>query len=525
MANQLHRLSPRRLAISDAANKPKRGPLRPDTLSSSILILLAVAVVQRSVGFGRGVLFCRWLDAESLGHWEMAFGFLLLAAPVAVLGLPGSFGRYLVRFREEGRLWMFLRRTATWTLALSLTALAVLLVFRHEFSYLVFGDPSYSGMMTAVVICLAAVILQHFLEAVFAGMRLFRVVSAMHFCQSMLFASIALSLLAFWQASAVSVILAYAVACLGSSLGVLAWAWLRAGTAPDSAPQTSHREFWPPLMRFAIWVWVANLLSNLFAVIDRYMIVHCGGFASDEALVQVGNYHASAVVPMLMVSIASLLVGAMTPHLSHDWEAGRRREVSDQLNLTLKLAPLGMLAAGVAVLAFNPLLFNWVFEGRYADGQAVAPWTLATCVWFGMLLLAQTYVWCAEKSRRAAAPLAIGLVANVVLNLLLLPVYGLLGAVVATGVATLIAFAAQLWINHHLGMQVSRGVVLMTITPLALTGGVATAAAALLTSLLGAVFTDLLLSRTEKQMLVTFASERASRLFGQKTPLSPAASP
>ncbi|WP_146587721.1 lipopolysaccharide biosynthesis protein [Posidoniimonas polymericola] len=483
--------------------------------------MLTVAVVQRSVGFGRGILFCRWLDAESLGHWEMAYGFLLLAAPLAVLGLPGSFGRYLTRYREEGRLWMFLRRTATWTFCLAGCAVAALLVFRQQFAQLVFGDPTSTGMMAAVAACLSTVILMHFLEAVFAGLRLFRIVSTMHFCQSMLFAAVALSLIQFRAADAVSVILAYSAGCLVTSLGVLAWASLRTEPTPDAAPQLSHRQFWPPLMRFAVWVWVTNLLSNLFAVVDRYMIVHCGGFAPDDALAQVGNYHASALVPMLLVSISNLLVGAMTPHLSHDWEAGRREQVSDQLNLTLKLGPLVMMVAGAVVLLFNPLLFELVFEGRYPNGQAVAPWTLATCVWFGMLLVAQTYVWCAEKSRRAAWPLAAGLTVNVVLNLVLLPRLGLLGAVVATAVATLIAFAIQIWVNHRVGMRVSIGLCLCGLSPLALAGGPRVAVSAIAVMTLGVVFTNLVINGQEKHLLASVARGYLARLPLHRTPPNP----
>ena len=87
-------------------------PLATDTLVDSVLILLALTVVQRLVGFVRAVLFCRWLDAEQLGLWDMTFSFLVLAAPLAVLAIPGSFGRYLEHYRQRGQLRMFLR----WTL-------------------------------------------------------------------------------------------------------------------------------------------------------------------------------------------------------------------------------------------------------------------------------------------------------------------------------------------------------------------------------------------------------------------------
>ena len=42
----------------------------------------------------------------------MAFGFLMLAAPLVVLSLPGTFGRYVERYRQQGQLRSFLRRTA-----------------------------------------------------------------------------------------------------------------------------------------------------------------------------------------------------------------------------------------------------------------------------------------------------------------------------------------------------------------------------------------------------------------------------
>src|SRR5262245_23605055 len=100
--------------------------LRPDSLAASVLVLLVVSVVQRSVGFGRGVLFCRWLAPDELGMWDMAYSFLLLAAPLVVLGLPGSFGRYLERYRQRQQLRIFLKRTAAWTAAFTAAAIGII---------------------------------------------------------------------------------------------------------------------------------------------------------------------------------------------------------------------------------------------------------------------------------------------------------------------------------------------------------------------------------------------------------------
>lgn len=131
---------------------------------------------------------------------------------------------------------------------------------------------------------------------------------------------------------------------------------------------------------------MSNVLSNLFSVIDRYMIVHCSGQPADQALGLVGYYHTSMLVPVLLVSVANLLTGAMTPHLSHQWESGDRLGVAARLGTTFKLTSLLMYAAGIGVLLVTPALFHLVFGGKYDEGLFVLPWCLPrvcglACYW------------------------------------------------------------------------------------------------------------------------------------------------
>src|SRR6187397_2509160 len=100
------------MSVSAAQPAQSAPSLRTNSLAEGVFILFALTIVQRLVGFLRGVLFCRWLDAEQLGQWDLAFSFLVLLAPLAVLGLPGSFGRYIETYRRQGQLRTFLRRTA-----------------------------------------------------------------------------------------------------------------------------------------------------------------------------------------------------------------------------------------------------------------------------------------------------------------------------------------------------------------------------------------------------------------------------
>lgn len=485
--------------------------LRPDTLAASMTILLVANIVQRGIGFGRGILFCRWLEPDELGAWDMAYSFLLLAAPVVVLGLPGSFGRYLERFRQRGQLRTFLRRATIWTIALTIAACATIILAAPKFSDLIFGRPNAVTLTVILAFCLVAVILHHFLEALFSSLRKFSIVSTMHFSQSILFAVISLALMWTWRFAAESIVIGYGAACLVSVIGVLLWkggAVLAEAVHDDGIP---HREFWPPLMRFAFWVWVINLFSHLFGVIDRYMLVHYSGLANAESLALVGNYHASRVVPILFLSVSDLLAGAVMPYLSHDWEAGARQLVSDRLNTVLKFTSLVMLVGGVAVLWFAPVLFHVAFQGRYDAGLAVLPWTLTYCVWYSLLLVAQNYLWCAERARLGVLPLVIGLGINVAIDIPLIPTWGLHGAVIGTTVATAAATAMVYWINRFAGMHLERGMILMSIAPVALCCGVWIGTAALLLLVACIPFSQTLVTQEERKLIAEFSRRYVHR--------------
>jgi polysaccharide transporter, PST family len=268
-------------------------PMPTDTLRDSVLILLALAVVQRLVGFVRAVMFCRWLDAEQLGLWDMAFSFLLLAAPLSILAIPGAFGRYLEYYRQRGQLRTFLRRTTLACGALTLAAFSGIVLTRGWFSVLVFGSPQQSGLVTLTAVTLLAVIAYNILIELFTALRHIRLVSLMQLVNSVAFAVLALGLLLGWQCTAGSVVLAYGCSCL------IAIAWAAAPllrvwrSAPEAIVPMPRTVFWARVAPFAAWVLLGSALMNLFGVVDRYMILHFARATADEALDMVGNYHSS----------------------------------------------------------------------------------------------------------------------------------------------------------------------------------------------------------------------------------------
>jgi PST family polysaccharide transporter len=487
-------------------------PIKAISLAESVMLLIMLTIVQRLVGFLRGILFCRWLDAEELGQWDLTFSFLLLAAPAVLFGLPGSFGRYLEHFRQRGQLRTFLGRTIAATLVLATLAMILVAFGRPWLSNLIFGRADEYGLMTLIIFGLGALIAHNFLISLFTALRMYRVVSGMQFFQSVSFALIGVALVLGWHRSADSVVLAFGISCLVTAFGAVFWlrkTWRNLPPATEPLPQ---RDLWAKLLPFALWLWVSNWLANLFDIVDRYMIVHYGGLGAAEALDQVGQYHSSRIVPVLFVGIAELLAALLTPHLSHDWEEGRRDAVASRLNLVLKLFGLSLTAVSAVVLIGSPLLFGVALEGKYAIGQAVLPWTLAYCIWWGMSGITQNYVWCTEKARLATLPLIAGMLLNIVLNWQLLPSYGLFGAVLGCTASRLGALALLCVLAYWQGLRFHRGTLWIFCLPALLCIGpwytLAALAALVVESVIGERFFD----PTEKTQLLATARNGWDRI-------------
>ena len=181
------------------------------------------------------------------------------------------------------------------------------------------------------------------------------------------------------------------------------------------------------------------------------------------------------------------------------------------MNLTLKLLGLLLFVGSIAILLAAPFLFNVAFAGKFARGMDVFPWTLTYCAWFGLATMAQMYLWCAERARLSCLALAIGLATNVVLNLILLPRFGLAGAVWATAAANFVALALILRFDAWLGMKIERSTLLIMMLPLTLGFGVWVSLLTMAAMVATIVLTNRILSPEEKQQLTAVFSSYTDR--------------
>jgi len=503
------------MSVAILSSEPERSilsaNLEADSLVSGLSFMLVANVLQRGVGFVRNLVLCRFLADDQLGLWALSTSFFVLAAPLAVLGLPGTFGRFVSSYRASGQLNLFLRRMAIGSSVGAMLVTTALVVAPENTSSIIFGLELPHATMLLIAMTLCLVILFNATTELLSGLCKPRIVSAMHTTNSLVFTLASLSgviLINDWRI----LVAAFAIGSLAGMIPAISVFrnWGQIELSPQ--PPLAMRAMWKRVLPFAISIWCMNLLMNLFDVVDRYMLLHLAAETAEQGRALVGQFHSGRIMPMLLSSLTLMLNGMLLPYLASEWEAGNKSRVADSQRLTLKCVSLFFLVLSVGSLAIAPLLFDHLLHGKYSDGLAIMPQAMLHCCLTAMAFLLQNYFWCAERGKTVGVIIAIGLVINIVLNAWWVPVYGLRGAIIATSLSGGAILFMTIWEMRRCGVWLGWRCLCFTALPTCLLFGAVPAALVLATVLILIGRTDWLLNAQEKQSLDDAITPKLNRM-------------
>lgn len=483
-----------------------------DSFGHGLLALLVSNVLQRGLGLARNLLFC-WLMLDTeLGVWSLIQTFVFLAAPLAVLGLPGSYSRYIEHYRQQGQLARFLIQTGTISALGTLVLVATLLSAPGFFSLWITGAEQSLASMLAICFCLVAIITFISLAEVASGLRQIRLVSKMHFVNSLAFTFVglaALSISSSWQA----LVIAFGCAHFIGSLPMLTLCGRFKSEENSQSPSpaltsdivttpskasTHAWSMWSRLLRYAASIWLMNLLINLFDVLDRYMLLYWIDASTEYSQALLGQYHAARIFPLLLLSLGSMLSNILLPYVTADWEAGHKDQAGARVTDCLKLCSLVLWIGSLAFMIPAPWIFDIGLQHRYQLGLEVQPACLLITIWGALFLIAQNYLLCAERGRTVVLICALGLAFNAGLNVLLIPAFELQGAVTATWLANGLLLTMVLLAIRSAGCKLDRTLWLTLFAPASLIAGVELSALTLSAMLVLAARTEWLISSADR---------------------------
>lgn len=432
------------------ANEPSEGSSIEDLFQQILRgsgIAFGASLFSKAVGFAFNIVLARFLGASGYGLFVLGWTVTQFAQPVALLGLPDGIVRYVSKYRGEGaaakvRGTVFTSLTVSGLLGVVFGA--GIFLFSRPLAARVFDEPELVQILPLFGATLPFYVLLHTSTSVAVG---FKRVEFQQAIRNVLLPVLKLgfvgaALLIGYQLEGAVLGLILAVA-LASFAGLAVVPRLFSDFELRGAVETEPGQ----LLRYSLPVFLSGFSYMALNQVDRLVL---GAFRPSSA---VGIYNASSVLSQQGVIFFAALVTIFNPVASDLYSRGATERLQTVyqtvsrwvLILSIPVTVLGSLFAAELLL---------LFETQFVEGVPILVLLFAAQLLYVGVGPAGEVLQMSGFQDIVLLDTVTMLGANVVLNLLLVPRYGAIGAAVATAVSISGVQLAELYqTKRYVGIQ------------------------------------------------------------------------
>jgi O-antigen/teichoic acid export membrane protein len=381
--------------------------------------IVAANIIGLLLGFIQLPILTKGLGANLYGTWSLVNVTISLTTPFALLGLSMAIIRFLAAEKDKSRIREdFL--SAFSAVFISGTAFSLFLFFFSDY----LAASVFKDINSSIYIKLASVLilLRAMLGLNLAFLRAFRKIgffTTMGLIQSVFEIGL-MALFIFLGYNLMGVITAAIVTGILLNLITLIPILRQIGF---QLPRFSHLRAY---LKFSIPLTPNSTLAWIIALSDRYIIGYFIGAAAAgiyNAAYSIGNYASFLLIPIGIV---------LYPTVAKLYDEKKLNETRNYLSYTVKyLMMISIPAAfGLSILA-KPLL-QILATPEFVPGATVVPFVALGAVISTLYQISEYIILLVKKTWLLTMLLSISAALNIILNVILVPRMGILGAAVAT---------------------------------------------------------------------------------------------
>lgn len=198
------------------------------------------------------------------------------------------------------------------------------------------------------------------------------------------------------------------------------------------------------LIKFGTPLLITELSYLLLSYADRYMIV---AYYGEEVLglYSVGYNLASYLSNIIMFSLSYTVV----PIYVDIYEKDGKEKTEEFLQRCLHYLIIAVIPVFFGYLAISNDLFITLASVKYASAAAFSPIILLGALFLGINYIFNAGLYLKKKSMTLLAIMLSAVVINIILNIILLPQYGVMGAAIATLLACIATTIATILLSYR----------------------------------------------------------------------------
>jgi len=386
------------------------------------------AIIGRVFGYLTRIVLARFLSADCYGLLNLGLAGFSIAAAIAALGLGSGVIRYVSYYKgkgEEGKI----KGTIYSALKISLpVALAFSFLLYSGSDWLaihVFHDQALSPVLKIFSFAIPFAILAGNFISVTIGFQDLRYNIYVHDISE----------------NAVRLIAIVILLSLGFGLLGAAWGWCIATmSTPFLALYFLEKRVFPLFRRktkpepmgkelFA-FSWPLLLVGFSGLILEWTDTLMLGYFTTSS---DVGIYNAALPTARLVQTIPGLFAVIFMPVISELFSRGRYEDIKDMYSIVTKWILSLVIPAFLLMVLFAPSVLRIFFGAEYTEGAAALAILTIGYLFISLFGLTDPILEAYGRTKVTMGCHFLTAAINVVLNLYLIPIYGITGAALATG--------------------------------------------------------------------------------------------
>ena len=375
--------------------------------------------------FSLNVHLARTLGIDRFGTWSFFFSILTIIILLSHFGINASARKYVAQYNKTSELNNVLKSSLKLRLIFSLT-FTIIIILVHEPLAILVGRPEFAHLflISAPLIILAGLV--EFLKDIFMGLHRIIYNFIINFLEHGLKLILVVTILTV-SLDLSNIVNSFTIACLMTS--VIGFYILYAKFYRENKTHVEN-DFVETIFRYSIPLFFISIGFLIATEVDTVML----GLLSTNA--EVGTY---AVAKQIIIKLPhiSLAMAMGTMPVFAKLNEGNKEKLKKLFYKLLRTNALifAIIALGILFLSrfFVPLIFGVEYN------SSVLPLQILTIylVGFSFSIFLSTFLDYQGLAKKRAVNLSVSMVLNIVLNLILIPDYGAVGAAIATSISYL----------------------------------------------------------------------------------------
>lgn len=370
------------------------------------------------------------LGASDYGVYTSIFVTVAFLTTFSTLGVDNGFVRFLAAEKDKEKVSSGFSSSSVVIFGLSCVVALAMFIFAGTLANTVFGSPDriaaiQAGSFYLPLSALFSITLNFFLiRQKMLTLSLFRILST--------FLPISLATIFILQGHGLFAVILAIVAVQGA----LDLAALLVITRSIGVRMPKVSVVWP-YMKFGIPLIAGGVAGVVLNIGDRYVIGALMGAAS------VGVYSVAYTLGSAIALILSPINTALLAPVTKSHDEGRSHEVNKYLYYSVRYYLMLSIPAAVGVSILSASLISSLSTAEFLSGSfGVTAIIAVSTVFYGLFSIYAYGFYLAKKIKNTVLLMVVAGAANIGLNLLLVPIMGLVGASLATLICFFALFAA-----------------------------------------------------------------------------------